>query len=295
MARSAPLDAVGEARTGDGLRAALATVARTSGMPIAFGGRVEPGARGPGGVPAVTIRELIGTRTTNLRDLAVRSGAGLGGRVLAEARPAGVEDYGLARGITHDYDAPVLAEGLCTVAAAPVLVGGRPRAVLYAASRERGAIGDRVRNALVRAAADLAAELTVREDVDRALATAATAQRRDVRDVAQLEEVRAVHAELRLIAQDLPDDGLRARIRDACSRLAALSSAGAATPHVRLTPRETDVLALVALGCSNADTAGRLALQPETVKSYLGSAMTKLDAHTRHEAVVLARRSGLLP
>ena len=290
MARSAP-EVTGPHR--DVLRTAVRTVLHTSGMPIAFGGEVCPDARG--GASAMTIRELVGTHTANLRDLAVRSGAGLGGRVLAEGRPAGVEDYGLDRGITHDYDAPVLAEGLRTVAASPVLVAGRPRAVLYAASRERGALGDRVRDALVRAAADLARELAVRNEIDRRLVAALSAQRSHVRDLSQLEEVRAVHAELRLIAHDLPDAALRERIHGACSRLAALGSAGVGPPPVRLSPRETDVLALVALGCSNAESARRLALRPETVKSYLGSAMTKLDAHTRLEAVVVARRLGVLP
>ena len=290
MARSA---AEGVQANRDVLRAALHAVRRTSGMPIAFGAQVGPNA--PGTVPAMTIGELIGTRTEHLRGLAVRSGAGLGGRVLAEGRPVGVEDYGLARGITHDYDAPVLAEGLCTVAAVPVLVAGRPRAVLYAASRERGSLGDRVRDALVRAAADLARELTGRDGMDGHLATAASAQPPHARDLSQLEEVRAVHAELRLIAHDLPDDALRRRVHGACSRLAALGGAGLGPPPVRLSPRETDVLALVALGCSNAESARRLALRPETVKSYLGSAMTKLDAHTRLEAVVAARRLGVLP
>ena len=41
--------------------------------------------------------------------------------------------------------------------------------------------------------------------------------------------------------------------------------------------------------------ARRLSVRPETVKSYLGAAMGKLDAHTRHEAVVRARTLGLLP
>ncbi|WP_262281805.1 response regulator transcription factor [Micromonospora sp. MA102] len=62
-----------------------------------------------------------------------------------------------------------------------------------------------------------------------------------------------------------------------------------------LSPRETDVLACVALGCTNADVAGQLGLRPETVKSYLRSAMRKLGAHTRLEVVVAARRAGLLP
>jgi DNA-binding CsgD family transcriptional regulator len=62
-----------------------------------------------------------------------------------------------------------------------------------------------------------------------------------------------------------------------------------------LTPREVDVLSYVAIGCTNAEAAGRLGLLPETVKSYLRSAMRKLDAHTRLEAVASARRAGLLP
>ena len=298
MAQPAPADAV---RAGEippceatALRAALGDVVRTSGMPIAFGGVVRTAGHGT----AVTIRELIGTRTPSLRGLEVRAGAGLGGRVLAEGRIGGVENYGLARGISHDYDGPVLAEGLCTVAAVPVLVSGRPRAVLYAASREGGALGDRVRDALVRAAARMSVELGVRGAVDQQPAStpvAATAARMDVRDPARWEEVRAVHSDLRLIAQELPDEALRQRLHAACARLAALGGTAAQEPSVQLAPRETDVLAMVALGCSNAETARRLAVRPETVKSYLRSAMSRLDAHTRYEAVVRARGLGLLP
>ncbi|WP_138761026.1 response regulator transcription factor [Modestobacter altitudinis] len=118
---------------------------------------------------------------------------------------------------------------------------------------------------------------------------------RDVEDPVHVEELRALHSDLRLIAQDLADDVLRYRVHVVCARLAALGTSPAEEPSVRLAPRETDVLAMVALGCSNAESARRLSLRPETVKSYLSSAMTKLDAHTRHEAVVRARRLGLLP
>jgi DNA-binding CsgD family transcriptional regulator len=117
----------------------------------------------------------------------------------------------------------------------------------------------------------------------------------DVADPARQEELRALHSDLRLIAQDLADDVLRCRVHAVCARLAALGSPPTGEPSVRLAPRETDVLAMVALGYSNAESARRLSLRPETVKSYLSSAMTKLDAHTRHEAVVRARRLGLLP
>jgi DNA-binding NarL/FixJ family response regulator len=56
-----------------------------------------------------------------------------------------------------------------------------------------------------------------------------------------------------------------------------------------------DVLACVAAGATNGVAAERLGLRPETVKGYLRSAMRKLGAHTRWEAVVAARRVGLLP
>lgn len=64
---------------------------------------------------------------------------------------------------------------------------------------------------------------------------------------------------------------------------------------IALTSREVDVLACVAMGATNAVAAQRLGLRPETVKAYLRSAMRKLGAHTRLEAVVAARRAGLLP
>ena len=129
----------------------------------------------------------------------------------------------------------------------------------------------------------------------RPLLTAAAGPRPEVDDPARWEEVRAVHSDLRLIAQALTDDVLRHRVHAACARLAALGTSRAGGASVRLAPRETDVLSMVALGHSNAESARRLSLRPETVKSYLSSAMTKLDAHTRHEAVVRARYLGLLP
>src|SRR3954462_9700287 len=106
----------------DALQSALREARRDAGMSVAFGGEV----RDSGPCASVTLTDLIGTRTGHLRNLRVLAGTGLGGRVMVDSRPAGVEDYGVARGITHDYDLPVLAEGLCTVVAAPVVVAGRP-------------------------------------------------------------------------------------------------------------------------------------------------------------------------
>jgi DNA-binding CsgD family transcriptional regulator len=111
------------------------------------------------------------------------------------------------------------------------------------------------------------------------------------------EGIRDAHAELRGLAQSVPDARLGSRLRAVAEKLAALVGDGgnAAAARVGLSPRELDVLAHVALGCTNSEVAHRLSLKPETVKSYLRNAMSKLDAHSRHEAVVTARRLGLLP
>jgi DNA-binding CsgD family transcriptional regulator len=64
-------------------------------------------------------------------------------------------------------------------------------------------------------------------------------------------------------------------------------------PH-RLSPREREMLALLAQGLSASDIARHLVLSRETVKSHVRNAMLKLDAHTRTHAVVLALEAGEL-
>jgi len=61
-----------------------------------------------------------------------------------------------------------------------------------------------------------------------------------------------------------------------------------------LTPRELEVLALVADGLSNRRIAKRLGISEHTVKFHINSILEKLDADTRTAAVVRAARHGLL-
>ena len=268
------------------IQGALVRLRRTTGLPVAFGGLVESGRR------QMRISELSGTATQALRALAVTSGNGLGGKAVALARPCAVTDYSASRQISHEYDTAVATEGLCSVLAVPVVVRRRVRGVLYGALRTAQPLGDRTLSAAVEAARDVEQALAVRDEVRGLLAAARTEPLREPAAGAAWEQVREAHTALRALAPRITDPTLRAELLGACELLAPGVTP---SPGVSLAPRELDVLACVAAGATNAVAAERLGVRAETVKGYLRAAMRKLGAHTRGEAVVAARRAGLLP
>jgi DNA-binding CsgD family transcriptional regulator/alpha-beta hydrolase superfamily lysophospholipase len=64
-------------------------------------------------------------------------------------------------------------------------------------------------------------------------------------------------------------------------------------PFSLLSPRERDVLALIADGLDNHQIAARLKLSEKTVRNHITSIFAKLDVPNRAQAIVLARESGL--
>ncbi|QDY80512.1 response regulator [Streptomyces qinzhouensis] len=60
-----------------------------------------------------------------------------------------------------------------------------------------------------------------------------------------------------------------------------------------LTPREHEVLDLVARGLDNTAIARRLAVSPKTVRNHVSAVLTKLHTASRAEAIVRAREAGL--
>ncbi len=81
------------------------------------------------------------------------------------------------------------------------------------------------------------------------------------------------------------------------AELVAQGSAAAPAPAsqgVVLTPREAEVLALVAEGRSNGEIGKQLFISTKTVSVHVSNVLAKLDAGSRTEAVAVARRRGLL-
>ena len=67
-----------------------------------------------------------------------------------------------------------------------------------------------------------------------------------------------------------------------------------AVPRDPLSPREREVLLMIAAGATNKEIAQRLFLSPHTVKDHSSALYRKLRARNRAEAILRAQRLGLL-
>ena len=87
--------------------------------------------------------------------------------------------------------------------------------------------------------------------------------------------------------------GLAGLVLGEYRRMAAAPAAGAAPTGPRLTPRETDVLRLVAKGLTARQVAERLGLSHRTVENHVQNTLTKLALHNRVQLVRYAVEQGL--
>jgi DNA-binding NarL/FixJ family response regulator len=62
-----------------------------------------------------------------------------------------------------------------------------------------------------------------------------------------------------------------------------------------LTPRESEIVALLASGLNGEEIARRLVVSPATVRTHIRNAMERVDARTRAHLVTLGARQGVRP
>ena len=264
---------------------AVRSLAGKSKFAVTFGGlTTEVGA---------PLSSFVGTIGRSIHGLIIEPREGLGGQAMATRHPAYAVEYQRTRSITRRYEPQVTAERIVSLVAIPVVVDNDVRAVLYGGHRTAVALGDIAMGAAMRVASALSWEMSVQDEVDRRLAVRESERFADPSAVVDAGDLRRRFAELREIAQTITDPLIRARLDTLGDRLIG-APAGQSGP-ASLSPRERDALALVALGLRNAQVARRLGLEESTVKAYVSSAMRKLGAASRFEAVLKARAVGLLP
>ncbi len=192
-----------------------------------------------------------------------------------------------------------------------VIVGGDPLAraglaALLAARSDLSAVaelaaGDSRTLAALRADAVLLDSSSVGREESRELASALPVVAL-VSGEAQAAEALAAGARA-VVFRDADADRLAAALVAAARGLVALEAA--LSPWIRpprptgpeleaLTPREAEVLVLLAEGLSNKSIAQRLGISDRTAKFHVESILGKLGAESRSEAIVLAARRGMI-
>lgn len=90
------------------------------------------------------------------------------------------------------------------------------------------------------------------------------------------------------------DSSLSSQVVENLLQISVTSPAPAASPHPRLTPREQEVMRLLAEGFTTREIAKRLFISPKTVENHRANIMKKLDLRTTIDLVRQAARLGLI-
>lgn len=106
------------------------------------------------------------------------------------------------------------------------------------------------------------------------------------KDVAEEELIHAIRA---------AKEGRSVLAPEAMQALVKQAGAQENNPQVEsLTPREEEILTLVAQGMTNPEIAEHLVLSPSTVSFHMNNILGKMQVHTRSEAVSLAIQNGII-
>ncbi|MEP6843654.1 MAG: LuxR C-terminal-related transcriptional regulator [Pseudolysinimonas sp.] len=271
----------------DLLNRSVKELSRLTGCAVAFGGLT-----GPDGTP---LTAFAGAHAHSLDGVLIEPTHGCGGRAVVDRKPVAATHYRESSTITHHYDREVTAEGIVSLLAVPVVVDGRVRAILYCGHRVATQFGETIVRRTLKVSKALTWELSVADEVDRRLALLETQWPERDPDLLARErlELRELFAEVRELGRAVADPEIARRL-DAVGQRIVPRGMSVSVPAA-LSPREIDMIAQVALGKRNSQIATHLGLTETTVKSYLSAAMHKLSASNRYEAVIAARRAGLLP
>ena len=272
----------------DLLQRSVKELTRLTGCSVAFGGLTA--------AEGTPLTAFSGAHAHSLDGVLIEPAHGCGGLAAVDRKPVAATNYRESLTITHHYDREVTAEGIVSLLAVPVVVDGRVRAVLYGGHRVATQFGDSIVRDTLKVSRTLAWELSVADEVDRRLALLET-ERPELANPDPLSaerlELRELFAELRDLGRAVADPDIARRL-DAVGRRILPRGMSVSVPTA-LSPRELDMLAQVALGKRNGQIAAQLRLSETTEKSYLSTAMRKLNASNRSEAVIAARRAGLIP
>jgi len=104
------------------------------------------------------------------------------------------------------------------------------------------------------------------------------------------------------VVKPFDPDELLARVRTVLRRLSRPSvgtngnghAIGSRVAEAELTPRELEVLQLLAVGLTQPEIARQLVISPRTVGTHIQNLLGKLDVHSRAQAVALAHRVGFV-
>ncbi|WP_261570014.1 LuxR C-terminal-related transcriptional regulator [Frankia gtarii] len=256
---------------------AVSELRALTGVDIAFAASVDSVSG------RLIVRCQEGNRTDGLLGLSAAPGRGLGWQSIERRRPVVAARHDHRAPARHRHAWSKIGEGIQAIFAVPVDVEAGERIVLYGAMRGTSQISAAAIDAASRVAALFEMYLGERQTGGTTTGLG-------------LAQLCALRDSLHDIAELSTEPVVQKSIEDVVARLgrAYVAAPPRKPPSVFLTPRELEVLGLVAAGLSNAEVARRLNIEESTTKSHLARIMRRLQANNRTAAVRVAQELGLL-